>query len=717
MSTDIKYPSCRPEIWGGIECTINRVENGFRDQLQDTGHYTRTGDIEQFAALGIRKLRYPILWERHQPVAGRQPDWSWISAQLDTIRRHGITPVAGLLHHGSGPVYTGLHDKDFPEKLADYAGCVATRFPWLEYYTPVNEPLTTARFSGLYGFWYPHHRDDRSFLQMLVNQVKGIILAMQAIRKINPAAKLVQTEDLSKTHSTPSLAYQAAYENERRWLTCDLLCGKVDSSHYFYNYFTAAGIKESTLAFFLENACPPDIIGFNYYVTSERYLDENTENYPACVHGGNSNHRYADTEAVRITKPDGPEPLLEEAWQRYRRPLAFTECHLNCTREEQLRWFSETWHTACRLNEKNIPVLGVTAWAMLGAYDWNSLLTISNRHYEPGAFDIRNNTRRATAIARLVHSLAATGDYAHPLLAEKGWWHKCRPGESNKNKQLTKAPPLLITGRNGTLGQAFMKICDRRSIPYIALSRQELDIVNETAIEQALHTWRPWAVINTAGYVRVDDAEADYDECFATNATGPGLLADACRRNGIRLMSFSSDLVFDGSKQTPYYEADHVNPLNAYGMSKAEGEQKIKTADPSALIIRTSAFFGPWDRYNFAYHVLQALQREDAVNVPADVVVSPTYVPDLADTALDLFIDEEEGIWHLSNEGMLTWADFAGCIADRAGFTSYKLVKRSIDEMGWKARRPLYSVLQSEKGIQLPKLDNALQRYLHERTI
>ena len=122
---------------------------------------------------------------------------------------------------------------------------------------------------------------------------------MQAIRKINPAAKLVQTEDLSKTHSTPLLAYQADFENKRRWLTYDLLCGKVNQHHFFWNYFISLGIPETDLQFFLDNTCPPDIMGFNYYVTSERYLDENIENYPACTHGGNGRHRYADTEAVR----------------------------------------------------------------------------------------------------------------------------------------------------------------------------------------------------------------------------------------------------------------------------------------------------------------------------------------------------------------------------------------------------------------------------------
>ena len=105
------------------------------------------------------------------------------------------------------------------------------------------------------------------------------------------------------------------------------------------------------------------------------------------------------------------------------------------------------------------------------------------------------------------------------------------------------------------------------------------------------------------------------------------------------------------------------------------------------------------------------------IQVPGDVMVSPTYVPDLAETSLDLFIDEEQGIWHITNEGMMTWADFGAAIADRAGLSQVKLKSRPLSEMGWKANRPLYSVLQSEKGVKLPVLEDALVRYFEQRLV
>lgn len=719
MLTDTASPYYnKPEIWGGIECTINRVMDEYRDQLNLSGHYTREGDIERFAALGIRKLRYPILWERHQPHLNQKIDWRWTKKQLDLIRNNKMVPVAGLLHHGSGPRFTDLTDDDFPIKFASYAGQVAQRFPWLVYYTPINEPLTTARFSGLYGLWFPHQKNELSFFKMLLNQLRGTVLAMQAIRAINPVAQLIQTEDLAKIHSTPLMAYQSVFENERRWLTNDFLCGKVNQQHFFWNYLIELGVPVSTLEFFLQNACSPSIIGYNYYVTSERYLDEQVDIYAPSTYGSNGRHMYADTEAVRTGSQDGLARLLEEAWERYNIPLAITECHLSCTREEQMRWFKETWDTCCHLVNKSIPIKSVTSWSLLGAYDWNSLLTVNNQYYESGVFDISNKKVRATSLKKMIRSLSLTGNFNHPLVEAKGWWHKNEKGKSDDEffsaEPSKKISPLLIIGKTGTLGHAFQKICERRSISFIAIGREEVNILDQHSIMSVIEHYMPWAIINATGYVRVDEAELEPLSCYAINATAPAVMARLCKKYGIQFMSFSSDLVFDGSKKSPYHETDKVLPLNVYGYSKAEAERRILTECPTSLIIRTSAFFGPWDKYNFVYNVLEALQNNQNFSLANDVVVSPTYLPDLCHKALDLFIDEEEGIWHLSNDGLITWADFGGIIAERTGCKNHKLVSKSGSDMGWKAQRPLYSVLESDKGIKLPPLDNALTRFFKQ---
>jgi len=257
------------------------VQDLYKDQMQLSGHWERIEDLELFAELGIQALRYPILWERFAPNRDSSKiDWAWADARMHRLRALNVRPIVGLVHHGSGPRHTSLVDPGFAEGLARYAGQVAQRFPWVEAWTPVNEPLTTARFSGLYGHWYPHGRDERTFARALLHQCRAVALSMQAIRKVNPAARLIQTDDLGKMHSTPQMQYQADFENERRWLSWDLLSGLVDRHHRLWGHLLWAGIEESELAWFLENPSPPDIIGVNYYLTSERFLDEHPERYP-----------------------------------------------------------------------------------------------------------------------------------------------------------------------------------------------------------------------------------------------------------------------------------------------------------------------------------------------------------------------------------------------------------------------------------------------------
>lgn len=719
MSMDKPY--CAPEVWGGIECTINRVNNNYFDQLDYSGHYSREEDIDRIAELGIGKLRYPLLWEKHQPEKNSEIDWSWTESRLTRLKEKGIDIIAGLVHHGSGPSYTSLADRNFPFLLAGYAKKLAEKFPWIEYYTPVNEPLTTARFSGLYGLWFPHHKNARSFMQMLLNELKGIVLSMQEIRKINPAAKLVQTEDLGKTYSTPALNYQAAFENERRWLTYDILCGRFNKHHRLWKYFNQFDIPKEDFQFFLDNPCVPDIFGFNHYLTSERFLDERLHLYPSHTHGGNNRQRYADVEAVRVEleEESGLEHLLKEAWSRYKKPMALTEVHLHCHREEQLRWFRQVWDTGTKLVNENIDLRAITSWALLGSYGWNKLLTEPHGEYEPGAFDLRGGNPRPTALAKYIRQITETRKGEHHLSAENGWWKRSSrliydPVLPNLRHD-SDTKPILIIGRTGTLGKAFARICEDRCLHYKLLGRQECDISNPDSIVKALDHFKPWAIINAAGFVRVDEAEKEPEACFRDNVTGPQNLAVACRNAGIQLVTFSSDLVFDGRKNIPYLETDQPLPLNIYGRSKERAEIIVRQENPSSLIIRTSAFIGPWDEYNFAYYVQKCLLQDRPVRAAHDIFISPTYVPDLVNASLDLLVDQESGTWHLANKGSISWSDLALEIAEGFQLDRSLIYPVSGEEMNYTATRPSYSVLGSERGWLLPGLEHALGRYFHTR--
>jgi dTDP-4-dehydrorhamnose reductase len=711
-------------IWGGLECTINRVCDHYFDQFAQANLYAEPNQ-ELIAGLGIQKLRFPVLWERHQPAQETDIDWSYTDGQLAFYRDRGIDVIATLVHHGSGPSFTNLLDPQFPYLLADYARQVAIRYPWLEYFTPVNEPLTTARFSGLYGLWYPHHTSDNSMLRCLLHELKGIVLSMKAIREINPRAKLVQTEDLGKTYSTPKLAYQARFENERRWLTYDILCGRFDKKHRLWQYVLRSGVTESELEFFQENPCVPDHFGFNFYVTSERFLDERLDRYPHLRPGGNGRHRYVDTEAARVPveEPTGLAVLLREAWERYQHSLVITEVHLHCHREEQLRWFRHIYDQCMELRKEGVPVEAITAWSLMGSYGWNKLLTGDSNDYEQGAFDLRGGRPRPTALAGYIRSIGRNSTVDH-LAATPGWWlRESRYFESFRCEQDTaqredaaSVKPLLIIGKRGTLGQAFGRICTDRSLAFVLAGREDCDIVDPQSIGAALDRYQPWAVINAAGYVRVDDAEEDADRCFRENHQGPLNLATACQERGVRLLCFSSDLVFDGLKDGPYVESDAVNPLNVYGASKARMEQDVLAQMPEALVVRTSAFFGPWDPYNFLYWVQENLEAGRRIAVADDLYISPTYVPDLVHSSLDLLIDYEKGIWHLANAGSFTWAELARLVAAQFGLDASLLDARPAAKMGWPARRPRNSVLATEKAPILPDTGNALNRYFAAQT-
>jgi dTDP-4-dehydrorhamnose reductase len=365
----------------------------------------------------------------------------------------------------------------------------------------------------------------------------------------------------------------------------------------------------------------------------------------------------------------------------------------------------------------------ITAWAILGSYGWNKLLTRKKGKYESGVFDLRSSEPRPTALTRLIKSFSTEEEYNHPVLQSKGWWKKdirvlyFRNNIRKISAEAKSSQPVLILGKSGTLGKAFAKLCELRGIQYHLLDRNDLDLSNPAQIESVVIAKRPWAIINAAGYVRVDDAEIECSSCYTANTHGPANLANLSSKYNFKLLTFSSDLVFDGLKNRSYFESDPVSPLNIYGVSKVRAEEYVLERDPSALIIRTSAFFGPWDNYNFVTNVLSSLKNQQFVKAANDVYISPTYVPDLVNTSLDLLLDDESGIWHLANKGETTWASLATQVAKKGGFDTNLITPLPLSEFNYPARRPLYSVLSSERALLMPDLSDSLNRYFFEQKV
>jgi dTDP-4-dehydrorhamnose reductase len=365
----------------------------------------------------------------------------------------------------------------------------------------------------------------------------------------------------------------------------------------------------------------------------------------------------------------------------------------------------------------------VTAWAAFGTHDWSSLVTELRGDYEPGPFDTRGPSPRPTALATMARALATTASFDHPALAAPGWWHPPRgrasdaaPAPSHRSRARSAARPILVTGARGSLGVALTRTAAERGLACRGLSRMELDVCDASAVGRVLDEIRPWTVVNAAGYVRVDDAEIDADSCHRLNVRAAATLARCCAARGIGFSTISSDLVFDGTKGAPYVESDRPAPLGVYGTSKARAEARVLAISTRALVVRTAWFFGPWDSWNFLTTSLRQIAEGTPVLVPDDLVITPTYLPHLADALLDLVIDDERGIWHLANAGGGdTVAGIVRRVAESAGLDAALVQGRPSAALGFTAPRPAAVVLDSERGRIMPPLDRALDRYLGTR--
>jgi dTDP-4-dehydrorhamnose reductase len=387
------------ELWASPEPTFARIgASAIRDQLAETGHETRDGDLDLLASLGVAATRYPVLWEKTATTDGGDLRLTWAARRLERLRVLGVEPIVTLLHHGSGPSWTSLVDPAFPERFADYARAVAAAFPWVRRWTPINEPLTTARFATLYGHWYPNARDNRAFGAAIVNEALGMLLAMEAIRRSVPDAAFVVTEDLqSFTALDPRVDAFVAHKRERMYLSIELTMGRVVPGHPLFDYLaTTCGVPVASLDRVASIARAPDLIGWNYYPNSERALDVDgygrTVNAPA-------------RERFSIS----PQPLLRAAHARLGLPFGISEVHVNADEAGRVRWLDDRVADLAMLAAEGLPVRMLGAWAAFGLVDWDSLLTRREDCREDGIFTFARSgeTPRPTAVAVALRRYAA----------------------------------------------------------------------------------------------------------------------------------------------------------------------------------------------------------------------------------------------------------------------------------------------------------------------
>ncbi len=706
----------RLELWGGVECTRNRVGDRTFDQLDRTGHADRLEDLDLIAGIGVRAVRYPVLWERVAPTGLADADWSWADERLGRLRDLGVRPIVGLLHHGSGPPDTSLLDPDFAAKFARYAEAFANRYPWIEDYAPINEPLTTARFSGLYGHWHPHDRDERTMMDILVRQCLAVARGMRAIERVNGRARLILNEDVATVQSSHVMADEAAFQNERRWLTFDLLCGQVDRDHALWERLGMARLESDGLGELAQAPRVPDVLGVDYYITSERFLDHRVDRYPDREATDDGRRRFVDVEAVRVCERlSGWAGTIAQVWERYGLPIAITEAHLAGHREDQVRWLRDAWEAATAARASGADVRAVTAWSMFGAFDWDSLVTVEGSFYEPGAFDVRGPEPRPTAVAAQLRSLAGFGA-PPPVATGPGWWDRPdrffypsvpadaagAPGARARSARLVaKDAPILVIGGSGRLGSAFVASCRTRALGCIAPGRDVVDLLDLETLDEVLRQERPWAVIVAAGIADVHVAETWPAIVDDVNAIGTAAVAERCAAADIACAVFSSDHVFAGTPGT-LDESAEPHPRDAYGRSKVKMEQLVAASAPSTLVIRCGELFGVvGDEVDGA---LRSLERGGTVSVMPGSPSSATFAPALVEAALDLSIDRAGGIWHLCHDEAVTPFDLTRRAATAVGLDPASVIETHADA----AATMKTPTLVSGRGRILPSLDEAL---------
>ncbi|HWE08083.1 MAG TPA: dTDP-4-dehydrorhamnose reductase [Solirubrobacteraceae bacterium] len=273
---------------------------------------------------------------------------------------------------------------------------------------------------------------------------------------------------------------------------------------------------------------------------------------------------------------------------------------------------------------------------------------------------------------------------------------------------------ILITGAAGMLGNDVTRMADTAGHEPIALARSALDITDPAAVVAAVRSAAPDAVVNCAAWTDVDGAEEAFEDALAINGAGAGHVAAAAAAAGAWTIHVSSDYVFDGEKSEPYMESDPVAPVSAYGRSKLAGEQEVAVAAPDRhTIVRSSWLFGVHGRC-FPKTILRLAEEREELAVVSDQIGCPTFTGHLAGALVALAENPLPGVLHVAGAGACSWFEFAAAIVAAAG-SRCQVRPISTEQYPTPARRPAYSVLESERGApQLAEWQQALREFLSE---
>ncbi len=361
----------------GIECSYPTIQNGAvrRDQLRECGHYERyKEDLGLVKEMGLNVLRYGLPYYSIHKGPG-QFDWEFADLAMAEIKRLGITPILDLLHFGVPDWIGDFQNPELPIHFAEFCGAVAERYPWVRYYTPVNEIYVTARISGKDGVWNEQLKTDRGFVTALKHCVAASIMGNQQLAKRRNDCVIVQSESAEYIHelcATPSAETRLA--NELRFLSLDLLYANPPSSTVAM-YMMDNGLTRDEYNWFMAGKPPGyQIMGNDYYGRNERI-------------------KLPDGRIETSMDVLGWYEITREYYERYHMPVMHTETNV-FEAEQAPVWLYKQWVSMLRMRRDGVPVLGFTWYSLIDQIDWDiQLAEVKNHVNECGLFDLDRKPR------------------------------------------------------------------------------------------------------------------------------------------------------------------------------------------------------------------------------------------------------------------------------------------------------------------------------------
>lgn len=342
------------------------------DEMEKTAHYKNwEKDFELVADLGICFLRFgPPLFKTH--TGPGKYDWDFADATFHKLEQLGIVPIVDLCHFGVPDWIGNFQNPDFPKYFAEYAEAFAKRFPYLQFYTPVNEIFIAATFSAQFGWWNECLSSDVHFVTALKHLCQANVLAMQAILKVQPEATFIQSESSEYFHPMKPEAEKAAhFLNEKRFLSLDLTYG-YPLGATMYEYLLDNGMTRKEFHWFGENQVMARcIMGNDYYITNEHLVRPDGSTEPS-------------------GEVFGYYVITHQYYSRYRLPIMHTETNLNMP--GSVEWFYKQWANVHRLKKDGVPIMGFTWYSLLHQVDWDTTLREDNGNINPlGLYDLDRN--------------------------------------------------------------------------------------------------------------------------------------------------------------------------------------------------------------------------------------------------------------------------------------------------------------------------------------